>query len=100
MLDHAPTDRNGVSGILRCHVQVLGHPLDRIGCSRSSVGVRIRELSRHATKLEHVQFALSISLIQPIKELLSVPPARNCATASAHNWIVATDGFGDNLLNS
>jgi hypothetical protein len=66
MLDHAPPDRNGVSGILRRYVQVLAHPLDRIGCSRSSVGVRIRELSRHATKLEHLQFALSISLNQLI----------------------------------
>jgi len=81
-------------------VQVLGHPLDRIGCSSSSVRVRIRELSRHATKLERNQFALSNSFSQLFEALLSGPPARNCATASTHSWIVATDGFGENVLNS
>jgi hypothetical protein len=81
-------------------VQVLGHPLDRIGCSSSCVRVRIRELSRHATKLKRMQFALSNSLSQLFEALLSGPLARNCATASAHSWIVATDGFGENALNS
>jgi hypothetical protein len=51
------------------------------------------------TKIERMQLKLSNSLSQLFEALLSGPPARNCATASAHSWIVASDGFGENALN-
>jgi hypothetical protein len=95
-----PSDCNGVGGILFGHVTVLTYPLDRIGGPGAFVGASVRELGRHAAKLEHVQFARSNGLNQLIEARISGPPACNFATPFAHSRIVVTDGSSENVLNS